>query len=60
MGLNVLQFSYVPLHTEFLSDLYKKFQVASVYDTIVEYQIGCFCSYLFSSYTDNKNTQTKC
>ena len=36
IGLNVLEFSCVPLYTEFLSDLNKKFQVASTYDTNVE------------------------
>ena len=39
IGCNALQFFCVPLYTEFLSDLYKKFQVASTYYTIVEYQI---------------------
>ena len=39
LGRNVLEFFCVPLYTEFLSDLYKKFQVASVHDTNVEYQI---------------------
>ena len=28
-----------PLYTEFLSDRYEKFQVASVHDTNVEYEI---------------------
>ena len=37
--LSVLEFFCVPLYTEFLSDLYEKFQVASVYDTNVKYQI---------------------
>ena len=36
---NVLEFFCVPLYTEFLSDLHKKFQVASVHDTNVECQI---------------------
>ena len=36
---NVLQFFCVPLYTELLTDLYEKFQVASVYDTNVESQI---------------------
>ena len=39
IGRNVLEFFCVSLYTEFLSDLYKKFQVASVHDTNVEYQI---------------------
>ena len=39
MHRNVLEFFYVPLYTEFLSGLYKKFQVASAYDTNIEYQI---------------------
>ena len=43
IGLNVLEFSCVLLYPEFLSDHYRKFQVATVYDTNVEYQIFCFC-----------------
>ena len=39
IGLNVLEFFCVTLYTESLSNLYEKFQVASVYDTNVEYQI---------------------
>ena len=39
IGLNILEFFCVPLYTEFFSDLYKKFQVASVHDTNVEYRI---------------------
>ena len=39
IGLNVLEFFCVLLYIEFLFDLYKKFQVASIYDTDVEYQI---------------------
>ena len=37
IGLSVLEFFCVPLYTEFLSDLYKNFQVASVHDTTVEF-----------------------
>ena len=37
--LNVLEIFHVPLYTEFLSDLYKNFQAAYIYDTNVEYQI---------------------
>ena len=33
IGRNVLELFCVPLHTEFSSDLYKKFQAASIYDT---------------------------
>ena len=40
IGRNVLEFFCAYLYTQFLSDLYKKkFQVASTYDTNVEYQI---------------------
>ena len=39
IGLNALEFFYVPLYTQFLSDFYKTFHVAFVYDTDVEYQI---------------------
>ena len=39
IGHNVLEFFCVPMHIEFSTDLYKRFQVASVHDTIVEYQI---------------------
>ena len=39
IGRNVLEFFCVPLYTDFFSDLYKKFQEASTYDTNVEYQL---------------------
>ena len=39
VGLNALEILCVPLYTDFFSDLYKKFQVAFVYDKDVEYQI---------------------
>ena len=55
IGLNVLEFFSVPLFTEFLSDLYEKFQVASAYDANVEYKICCFCFLLFLSYADNRH-----
>ena len=51
IGLNVLEFFCVPLYTEFLSNLYQKFQIAYVYDTNVESQIWCFCYNLFLSTT---------
>ena len=38
-GHNVLEYFCVPLFTEFLSNQYEKFQVVSIYDTNVEYQI---------------------
>ena len=38
IGLNVLEFFCAQLSPEFLSDLYEKFQVASLYDINVEYQ----------------------
>ena len=53
---NVLEFFCVPLNTEFLSDLYKRFQLASVYDANVEYQIWCLCCNLFLSYADHRHT----
>ena len=59
MGLNVLEFFCVSLYTEFLSDLYIKFQVASIHDTNVEYQIWCFCCILFLSYANNRHTETR-
>ena len=37
IGLNVLEFFCVSLCTEFLPDLYKRFRVASIHDTNVEY-----------------------
>ena len=73
-GLKVLQCDYLNhkmtfrklwvvdidvLYTKFLSDLYEKIQVASVYDTNVEYQILCFCCNLFLSYADNRHTDTQ-
>ena len=39
IGLNVLKFFSVPIYTEFLFDLYKKFQVASINNANVKYQI---------------------
>ena len=39
IGLNLLEFFCVLLYTEFLSDLHKKFQIASLQDRNVEYQI---------------------
>ena len=56
IGFNALEFFFVSLHTEFLSHLYKMFQVASVYDTNVEYQIWVFCCNLFLSYAINRHT----
>ena len=49
----LLELFYVPLYTEFLSNLYKNFQIASIYDTNVEYQILYFC-YDFLSYAENR------
>ena len=43
-GYNVLEFFCVP---DYLSDLRKKFQVASTYDTKIEYHIWNFCDNLF-------------
>ena len=43
MGLNALELFYVPLYTEFLSDFYKTFQVASTHDTKFEHSaVICF------------------
>ena len=56
---NVLEFFWVSLNTEFLTDLYKKFQVVSMYDTNVEYTIWCFCCSLLLSYADNRHTDTQ-
>ena len=42
-----------PVHRIFV--LYKKFQVASVYNINVEYEIWCFCCNFFLSYADNKH-----
>ena len=59
-SLNVLEFFCVPLYTEFLTDLYKKFQVASVHDTNVDYQIWRYCCNLFLSYADKKALNFMC
>ena len=56
---NVLEFFCVPLYADYSSDLHKKFQVASVYDTNIEYQILCFCCSLFLGYADNRHTDTQ-
>ena len=56
IGRNALEILCVPLFTEFLPDLYKMFQVASVYDTNVECQIWRFCCNLFLSYVDKRHT----
>ena len=55
-SLNALEFFCMPRYTEFLSNLYEKFQETSVYDTNVEYQNWCFCCYLFLSYADDTHT----
>ena len=39
IGHNVLEFFYVSLYAEFFSQTHKKFQVTSMYDKNVEYQI---------------------
>ena len=56
IGLNVLKFFCVSLYSEFLYDIYKKFQVASICDTNVDYQIWCFWCNLFLSCADNRQT----
>ena len=43
------------LYTEFLPDIYKKFQVASTYDTNVDYQMLSFCRNLFLSYAHKRH-----
>ena len=48
IGHNVFEFFCVCLYTEFLSDLYKKFQVASTYDTNAETKLGISSAILFT------------
>ena len=56
IGRNVFELFCVTLYTDYLSDLYKKkLQVASTYDTNVEYQIWSFF-YTFFSYRDKTHT----
>ena len=52
IGRNILEFFCVPLYTNYWSNLYKKFQVASTHDTNVEYQIWSLYYHLFLSYAD--------
>ena len=59
IGRKVLEFSCVPLYTEFLSDLYEKFQVSSLYDANVECQIRSLCYSSFLSYSVLKNSLWK-
>ena len=47
------QNSFMCLCTQFLSNLYKKFQV---HDTNIQYQIRCFWRNLFFSYANNRHT----
>ena len=47
----------MPLYTEFLFNLHKKFQVASKYNIIVEYQIWSFFFEFFFIYTDNTHSE---
>ena len=49
----------VLIYAEFLSVLYKKFQVVAIYDTNVAYQIWCFYCNLFLSYGDYRHTDQK-
>ena len=51
--LEVVLFGCVPLYIDCLSDLHKKLQAASTYDTNVEYQIKFFC---FLITTANRHT----
>ena len=46
------------LHGDYLSDLYKKFEVVSTYDTNIEYYAWSFCCNWFLIYADNIFTQT--
>ena len=39
LGRDVLELFCIHLYTEYLSDLFKKFQIASIFDTNVECQI---------------------
>ena len=48
----------VPLSKDYLSNLQEKFQVASTYDTHVEYQTLSFSYNVFWSYVGDRQTQT--
>ena len=58
---NVSELVCVTLYTDSLSDVHKMFQVASTYDTNVEYKICNFRWNLFLSHVNSRqtNTQTK-
>ena len=42
MGCNALEFFCVPLYTNYLSNIHKKFQVTATHDINVEYHIWSF------------------
>ncbi len=56
---NVFELFCVSLYTDYESDLYKKFQVASPYHVHSEYQVWSSYYYLFLSYADNRHTDTQ-
>ena len=58
IGCNVFEFFRVPLYTEFLSDLYKKFQVASRYGTDTKFDVFAIICILVMLITENTHTRT--
>ena len=54
-GSNVFEFFCVPLYIDYCSDLYKKRQVASTYDTHVDNKVWSFCL-IFLNYACNTYT----
>ena len=52
---NVFELLCVSLYTDYESDLYKKFQVASPQHVHSEYQVWSAYCYLFLSYADNRH-----
>ena len=55
---NVFEFVCMFLYRDYLSDLHKKFQIASTHDASVEYQIWIFCRSLFLKYAHNRHANT--
>ena len=58
IGRNILEFFFVPLYTEFLSNFHEKCQVIAIYNTNVKYLSYSFCYNLFLSYADNNHIHT--
>ena len=52
------EFFWVTLHMNYHVDFRKKFQVASLHDVGLWYQIRISCYYLFLSYASNTHTHT--